>query len=294
MKRTLVCEAEDTLAAAKEAIIQATLDIVLTQREERPIAVVIAGSMARNEHTVLRAAGLLNVLGDAEFYLVFDRSSLARALESRAKSLVKEIEKRLLSRGIRCEVNFALPTTARLERMSPHIMGYELRTTGKVVWGDADILRRIPNFGAADIPRWDAWRSVSNRMTEQLGCAWSLESGSSKDVLGLLYRCLKIQLELATLVTHFCGAFRPTYGERERSIRELGAKSVPASSFAWWHEFADRVGMVTGFKLQRNSASLYQDIFSGRWTAQEAVSLIQKECLDVVSLVRSVWFWGAE
>lgn len=277
----------------KRTIVDTTLDSVLACQFERPLAIVLSGSMARDEHTVLHLDAFSQVLGDAEFYLVFARRAQARAFASHVAGLVQEIERRLVAVGIRCPVNFAMPTLKRFRQMSPHIMGYELRTTGKVVWGERDVLSLIPSFGSEEIPRWDSWRSVSNRMTEQLGQAEAFQA-NSKNAAELLYRCLKIQLELATLVTHFHDVFQPTYQLRAEALRELQARSVPASLLPWWSELAKRVEMATQFKLQRNDASLYTRVLSNQCDAEEAAVLIRTECEEVLSLARSVWFWGAE
>jgi len=278
----------------KRAILETTLEHILGCQSVRPLAVVLSGSMARDEQTVLRIDDFFQVLGDAEFYLVFDRRAKARAFASHIPSLVLEIERRLLALGIRCPVGFATPTLRTLRQMSPHIMGYELRTTGKVVWGERDVLNSIPGFGSEEIPVWDSWRSMSNRMIEQLGQVEAFQAGSKKESAELLYRCLKIQLELATLVTHFHGAFQPTYQQRAEAIRQLQASSVPASLLPWWPELAKRVEMATQFKLQKNDTSLYTKIFSARCSAEETAVLVRTECQEVLSLVRSVWFWGAE
>jgi hypothetical protein len=278
----------------KRTILETTLEGVLECQSERPLAVLVSGSMARDEQTVLRIDGFLRVLGDAEFYLVFDRRAKARAFTSHVPSLVREIERRLVALGIRCPVSFATPTLKTLRQMLPHIMGYELRTTGKVVWGERAVLSSIPRFGSEEIPMWDSWRSVSNRMIEQLGQAEAFQACSKEETVELLYRCLKIQLELATLVTHFHDAFQPTYQQRAEAIRQLQARSVPASLLPWWPELAKRVEMATQFKLQKDDASLYTRVLSGRCGAEEATVLIRTECEEVLSLVRSVWFWGAE
>jgi hypothetical protein len=278
----------------KRAILETTLEGLLTCQSERPLAVVLSGSMARDEQTVLRIDGFSKVLGDAEFYLVFDRCAKASAFASHVDGLCREIERRLVAVGIRCPVSFAMTTLERFREMSPHIMGYELRTTGKVVWGERDVLSLIPSFGSEEIPIWDSWRSVSNRMIEQLGQAEAFQACSQNGIAELLYRCVKIQLELATLVTHFHGAFQPTYQQRAEAIRHLQAHSVPASSLPWWPELAKRVEMATQFKLQKNDTSLYTKALSDRCGAAEAAVLTRMECEEVVSLVRSVWFWGAE
>ena len=278
----------------KRTILETTLEGLLECQSERPLAVVLSGSMARDEETVLHTDGFSKVLGDAEFYLVFDRRVNARAFASHVAGLVQEIESRLAALGIRCPVSFATPTLKDLRQMSPHIMGYELRTTGKVVWGEKHVLTSIPSFDSAEIPLWDSWRSVSNRMIEQLGQAEAFEVCSKNGIAELLYRCLKVQLELATLVTHFHGAFQPTYQRRAEAIRQLQVRSVPASLLPWWQELAKRVEMATQFKLQKNDVSLYTRILSDRCGAEEAATLSRTECEEVLALVRSVWFWGAE
>jgi hypothetical protein len=279
------------LASVRERIIATTIDGVLGHSPRRPLAIVAAGSLGREEDTILLRNGRAQVLGDAEFFLICFSAKDAQAIRKVLDSLVGNIQSQLARAGIDCPVTCGAVSSRILRKMSPHILGFELRSTGKVLWGDPEALELIPQFGPADIPKWDAWRSVSNRMIEQLACVDALWTGDRARVVELLYWTLKIQLELATLVLLFEGAYRPTYRERARELERLQKK---LESLPWAAGLAERVKACTQFKLDPRAPSPYAAFFSGVQSEAQNLSFAREEFLAVLRLVRGVWLWGAE
>lgn len=281
------------LSFVRETIEKTAVDMILARSRVRPIAIVMGGSFARLEETVLVQNGSATVIGDAELYAVFKTPSDTKLFLNIAHLLAEEIQQQLATREIHCPVSFGVPSCRILRCMPPHIMGFELRTTGKVLWGDYDILTLIPPFGPKDIPKWDAWRSVANRMIEQLVYADALRSEGAGGVSKLLYSCLKIQLELATMVLHFLGAYQPTYQQRAEALKQL-EKHSDHREFPWLSELTTRVEACTYFKLDPNKSSPYGEIFRGACPEVDQHRIVEEECLRVMELVRSVWVWGAE
>src|SRR5690242_14300092 len=156
-------------------------------------AIILTGSMARDESSFGDDNETIAVRGDAEFLLVFAdtvRVPSADAIEQRAKV----VESRLIERNIRCRICLSPVSTAFLEGITPHIFGYELRRCGRVVCGAQDILERIPAFDAKDIPLDDAVRLLCNRMVELL----ELLAGSGLRSKQTQYGIVKLCLDMAT------------------------------------------------------------------------------------------------
>ncbi len=137
-------------------------------------ALVLTGSMARDEASFVPQGTGWKTLGDAEFMVVLpSRTSSALQLK-----LQREIDRALSSAKINCDVTLSPTTITGLERMKPRIFTYELRTMGRVIWGDPGILARIPNFSATEIERADAWEMLGNRMIEYLEATAETSKGA--------------------------------------------------------------------------------------------------------------------
>jgi hypothetical protein len=282
------------VTAVADRIVSTAVDAVLTCCPHRPLAVVVAGSFGRDEATVLLHDGRARVLGDAEFYVIFPSETKARPFRALADVVVEKIERELAKAGIDCAISLGIHPANLLRHMAPHIMAYELRTTGKVVWGDPGTLELTPPFAPRDIPKWDAWRSVANRMIEQLACAEAFITREKGALCELLYRTIKLQLDLGTMVLHFLGAYSPTYRGRAEALTHLKEEGSFGRQLPCLSELTARVGDCTAFKLQPSPSSSYWGVFTDSSPFEDQVRFVQEECLEVIPLVRAAWLWGAE
>jgi hypothetical protein len=282
------------VASVKQIILNSAVETVLACSRSQPLALIALGSLGRNEETILLKDGRACVLGDAEFYVVFRSRREAKSLRAALQSTVSRLEGVLQDECIDCKVHIEGVPAGAFKRMPPHILAYELRTASKVLWGDRNILGLIPGFSAVSIPKWDAWRSVANRMIEQLAYADALTKKELAPASELLYRCLKIQLELATMVLHFHGAYQPTYQARALKLRDLAGQATLCRELPWLSELAARVETCTRFKVDPNASSSYRDVFAGASPLKNQIMFVQREWFQVLRLVQSVWLWGAE
>ena len=206
-------------------------------------AIILTGSMARDEASFGEDDGTIMVRGDAEFLLVFARSvsiPSAQAIEDQAKV----VESRLIGRDIRCKVCLSPVSTVFLEGIVPHIFGFELRCCGRVVWGDRKALERIPAFDVNDIPLDDAVRLLCNRIVELL----ELVAASGPRSKQTQYAVVKLCLDMATSFLVFIGGYRPTYRDRLEAIQDLAKTTTVDAPFSL-PEFAQIVGYSTNVKL---------------------------------------------
>lgn len=239
-------------------------------------ALVEAGSHCRGEGTVIVEQGRWKCLGDAEFLLAFDES-VAIPTSGELEQLLRQIEARLEQQNIYCHIVAGACRGDAFRWLRPGIFAYELRTQGKVVWGNRDILSLVPRFSASDIPREDAWRILCNRMIEQLEFAYELSPEMTQLSSALLYRVVKLYLDMATSLLVFAGAYRPTYRERAERLKLLAESPASAHEFPFpLHEFADRVRDCTLFKLQEGApgevAPTGRDLIADAAFWKEAIS----------------------
>lgn len=217
-------------------------------------AVVLTGSLARDEGTWRTDGGRSRALGDAEFLLVFgDRAPLPEAAD--VETLAERIDSHLAARGIVCPITLSPVGATYLRRLPPAIFAYELRTSGQVVWGDATVLSLIPAFAASDIPLEDAWRLLCNRLVEQLEAAPEMSERSTDLAEPALYRTVKLHLDMATSLLVFLGSYEPSYRQRAERLRELAGRQDQTGRYPFRLEpFARIVTACTEWKLAEGDA----------------------------------------
>jgi hypothetical protein len=193
------------------------------QRSSGLLAIVLTGSLVRDEATFVRHGECWKLFGDAEFFLVFmqDRVLPSPSVIGR---LQREIELRLLQEGLSGHVELNPVHTRYLRTMPPEILAYELRTYGQVVWGERQILSLIPSFSPSDIPLEDGWRMLCNRMVEFIEVIGPVVEKPGDPSPDGRYQMIKLYLDMATSFLLFQGAYAPTYLARAERLRALAAE----------------------------------------------------------------------
>jgi hypothetical protein len=212
-------------------------------------AIVITGSMARDEATLVQEGGEWNVVGDAEFLLIFQEHGTVPG-EKEMDAIGKSVEEELRAQQIICSISLSAAKAVYLRGLPPHIFGYELRECGRVVWGEPFILSLIPSFAAADIPLEDGWRLLSNRIVEHIELARGLKQDTQDLPPFLQYQTIKLCLDTATSFLLFAGAYAPTYAERQKALEHILEDPQKREQFSFLPDaFADRVSVCTRLKL---------------------------------------------
>jgi len=223
---------------------------------DRLRAVILTGSLARDEATFVKDDEGALLLGDAEFLLVFgDGEPLPT--DADVELIRHKLEERIAHRGLRADVTLTAVRHDYLRRLPPSIFAYELRVCGEVVTGDASALSLIPDFPPADIPLEDAWRLLANRLVEQLESMDELLEMRSTLSPRAHYRTVKLHLDLATSLLVSVGRYAPTYAERARNLR---AGAGPEAPMALWplrlDQFVADVTSCTEWKLSATGRAL--------------------------------------
>ncbi|MGH7368444.1 MAG: hypothetical protein ACREK9_18735 [Candidatus Rokuibacteriota bacterium] len=238
-------------------------------------AVVLAGSLARDEATWRTDGIKWSALGDAEFLLVFsDAAPLPGGRD--VQNLAQRIDSHLAGLGIVCPITLSPVRATYLRRLRPAIFAYELRASGQLVWGDATVLSHTPPFPASDIPREDAWRLLCNRLVEQLEVAPEMSDPSTAPTEPALYRTVKLHLDMATSFLVFVGGYEPTYRHRAERLRDLARRESRTERYPFRLEpFARIVSACTEWKIE-----------GGNGPAPEGVAWD-----GVIERARRLWRW---
>ena len=236
--------------ALREKIADKTAEVCLRAHSPHVLALVLTGSVARDEATWVPQGTGRKLLGDAEFLLVF-QPGFSEPPPASIERLEQEIQTALGGEGIVAHVQLAPVHPRYFRDLQPRVFAYELQQCGRVVWGDASILALIPHFTAADIPLEDAWRLLANRMIEFLEAATEVENVGQEMPDLLRYRTAKLYLDMATSLLLFAGLYAPGYEERQRRLQRLADGAQAGESWPFpLGPFAQQVSLATALKLQ--------------------------------------------
>ncbi len=185
-------------------------------------AVILTGSTARGEASVLPTASGFRLLGDLEFLAIarapFDWRRLRWQMTTLSDRATQEI-------GAACReaiIEFGPAGRVYLQRnIRPCIFAYDLRTHGQVVWGPPDILMAITPFEIGEIPPEDALNLLMNRLIERLVSSYAVPGADSADSWGNAYGAVKFILEVAGSALACAGGHVSCYQERGRRFDAL-------------------------------------------------------------------------
>ncbi len=259
----------------------------------RPRAIVLTGSFARGEGSVLANANRFRVLGDMEYMIVFpvkvDRGPLQEFLDQQAKGLKIE----LASRGVDCDLEFRAITQEYFRALRPQIFGFELLAHGQTVWGDASVLSAIPRFPVEAIPRWDAWRMLNNRIIEQLEWADGIAAYDRDKLVHLHYQLIKCHIDLATTLLVLAGKYESTYGSRSKALAKWASEAGSQRGLDFLHVLSEKVAACTAYKLDPNATPSPLAVRVNTGDIEIFRSDLIRALTSLVPLVREIWRWEA-
>lgn len=233
---------------------EAIQQILIRHREDLR-ALVLTGSLSREEGTVTLDREHCRVQGDAEFLAVF-ADGARRPAASAMRATAAQIQAALRERRISCPITLSAVAEGYLRALRPAIFAYELRSCGRVVWGDPTVLRLIPELNARDVPMEDAWRLLCNRIIEQVEAMPSPADWEALPSPEARYRLVKLHLDMATSLLVFTGDYEPTYRGRSERLGALARQPQAAAEHPFPLEpFARTVETCTTWKLDRGGAN---------------------------------------
>ena len=260
---------------AKARIADAMLRWCTQSLGSRLEALVLTGSLARNEATWHQTEVGVQFLSDAEFIVIIkdDGEIPSPAL---ATLICRGAEEELRNQGVACKLSFGAVHDDFLQNLGDTIFGYELLTCGEVVYGDSRLLvsKAQP---VSHVSREDAWRMLANRTVELLEIVPELVR---EDPLteAAQYRLTKLYCDMATSVLAFKEEFVPGYQARADKLCDLherGTLSDLPFDASW---FVNMVRRCTDYKIMRCRDSI--SLFNSRELVREAIVVL-----------RSLWAW---
>jgi hypothetical protein len=286
----------------RELVCEIVARVCRQQWDHRLRSLLLTGSVARDETTILAHPSGWRVLGDADFMAVFQRHAPLPAAGVVA-ALTAKCESDLRAAGVFAHVGLAVVHDDYFCRLPAHIFTYELRCCGRMVCGDGNPLGLIPRFPASAIDTEDAWRLLANRTIECLELsANSLHAPTSPspkpgEAQGtapngslavapeeLHYRAVKLFLDMATSLLVFLGAYEPTYGQRAQSLQQLAERREGQAALPFGLKvFAGRVNECTRWKISGGGGDCNSGVEISRQALDYACQLWRWELAQLTS-----------
>jgi len=231
----------------------AIAEVARLVRREYPAAraLILTGSAARGEATLLRTPSGIRWLSDLELLAVVANSADLQREVQTLNSLSARIGRSLQQAGVQVSVELTPAPERYFSLIRPHLFGCELLAHGKQLYGAEDYLARIPRFGASQIPKEDGWRLLSNRMVEWLDF---MRRSSSMPPDEQLYILAKQYLDLATSLSIFSGDYAASYRERAQQLGSLARWISSEGPELPVDRFVEAVRLATDFKLGGDAA----------------------------------------
>jgi hypothetical protein len=185
----------------------------------RAEALVLVGSMARGEASVLETDDGVLCLSDMEFLLAVRNDRKARQRMGAVRALTEQVTKEAAARGLECSFEFSPMFVRCFRTVRPSIFAAEVCRHGKVVWGDPALLRTMPDAG---IPKIDALYLVCNRLIEQLAWRQRICANDGLEANRLFaYSLVKTYVDLGTSLLVFADSYESTYARRAGRLASL-------------------------------------------------------------------------
>jgi hypothetical protein len=217
---------------------------------------VLTGSFARGEGSVVAVNGHLRVLGDMEFLVILPRGRDYRRLRPVLGGWSRRVSAEVAEQGLTVEIELGPAEEAYLRRRArPSIFVHDLRAHGRVVAGPPDLLARIPPFAAAEIPREDAVHLLFNRAIEQLEAWDRLDALQGEALLDVAYQLVKLRLDVAGSALAFSGRHVSSYAARPAAFAALRA-ATPALAAALPGDFEPALQRAARLKLAPQADAL--------------------------------------
>ncbi|MBI2216256.1 MAG: hypothetical protein HYU51_03070 [Candidatus Rokubacteria bacterium] len=277
--------------AAIRRVLVRCLDVVQERLgSDKLVALVLTGSFARGEGSVMSGERVPRVLGDIEFLAVLPGEVDFHRLRGSFPAWSEEAS-RLASDEVRVDIEFGPVEIGYLARRArPSIFVYDLIRHGKVIAGRADILGEVPAFTPADIPPHDAVHLVFNRLIEQLEAydrAAELDDIALWDVA---YQRTKLVLDLAGSALAFRGRHEPSYASRPRAFARL-LEEEPALALALPPGFLGELDRAARLKLVPGDG---RDVLPPHLPPAAQRAWVRERIVAGVPAVASVLRWELE
>lgn len=188
-------------------------------------AIAVSGSATLGELTALSPEG-------GEPIILSDVDLAVVTPDDRRRDIAKSVRSTVLGRlNALGEAESILPpaelgvySLRDLEIQARKMGVMEMRDSGVVLWGDDQVLRRLPDFRSESIPKREAVLLLCNRCLEHLQAHSLLGSAEPRETIRAIYAAAKSYLDAGTALAAFHGVYVTGYARRLQRIESTLAE----------------------------------------------------------------------
>jgi predicted nucleotidyltransferase len=137
--------------------------------------IVLVGSFGRGEGGVQLTPDGLRAVNDYDLIIVVNKPLERSALKELSSRLARELAVDFVDIGVLLR--------SELTKLEPTVFNFDLKHGSQVLFGDRDLLQKVPHFEEADLPPWEGLQLLFNR-TAGLLSAVSGAQGSTTIQIG--------------------------------------------------------------------------------------------------------------
>jgi len=131
-------------------------EILKIYGEENIFAILLCGGFGRGEGSIIKSNDKYKPFNDYDLFLITKRRISADSLKKLGEKLAKKINIRFVDLGA--------IKKSRLKKMPHTIFTYDLKHSSQVIFGDNNILEKIPYFSNEEIKREEGKKILFNRL----------------------------------------------------------------------------------------------------------------------------------
>jgi hypothetical protein len=188
-------------------------------------AIVLTGSFALDEGSVVFSPSGPLFLSDIDLFLVLSsRASHAKAY-GRRRELARGCEALFPGAVFSGHVDAGTFIREELSNLPPRPGVFDLKTHGRVLWGDSEVLAEVPAYRENEIGGEEAILLLENRIMSLIG-AYRKETNRSAPDDAFRYEIARVYVDIATAALCIDSSYCSGYGMRGRRLRERAAGSL--------------------------------------------------------------------
>jgi predicted nucleotidyltransferase len=192
-------------------------DLVLKRvGRENVAAVFLCGSFAAMEGSVLLGKGRTLFLSDIDLVAVLKSLESLHEHYPRRSEIGSACESLLPDALFAGRIDIGMMLEEDLRRLPPRPGVYDMKVSGRMLYGDKAVLDSIPAYGASEIGGEEAVILVENRMVSLLPACLEAPVDDEPARFILLYRIARVYTDMLTSALCLSGSYAPGYAERFR------------------------------------------------------------------------------
>tara|TARA_A100001388_G_scaffold159362_1_gene118876 strand:- start:33213 stop:34301 length:1089 start_codon:yes stop_codon:yes gene_type:complete len=205
------------------------LELITNSFEGSLISIILYGSYGRDEGSFYVSNGDIKVYNDYDILLVVKKKIPSNLLELVKKNLLDCLDIRF--------IDLSQKPVKKLKYLKPLIFNYDLKYGSSVIWGDLNILKKIPNFSPSQLTLEDAEILYFTRIYTFFGSID--EKGLNEGVCGEKSRFFRNQMAKAILAIVDVmllqkKSYHTSYNERIRRFKNLYPKENKLIELSDW------------------------------------------------------------